>query len=192
MKSVGEAMAIGRTLAKSLQKALRWLETGLSGVDPSAPSPASARATTRTRFVRPSGKPTPTGWSRARGSASGLTVEEISRVCHIDPWFLPAGRRHIVRDRRRGAAARLADGRAVAVAQGKGFSDARLATLAGKSESEVATLRAKLDVHPVYKRIDTCAAEFASPTAYLYSTYEMPFVAKVPRRRGPAERPARR
>jgi carbamoyl-phosphate synthase large subunit len=169
MKSVGEAMAIGRTFQESLQKALRSLETGLTGFDEieieggegddknaSAPPWASRRRT-------PADRP---------GLRHGLTVEEIHAACKIDPWFLRQIR-EIVDTEARDPRARPADdaGR-LRKLKAMGFSDARLAELTGLDEAEVARPRAALGVRPVFKRIDTCAAEFASPTAYMYSTYE--------------------
>src|SRR6202042_463608 len=102
---------------------------------------------------------------------------EINAVCHIDPWFLRQLADIVASEgevRERGLPDKAQPLRAL---KAMGFSDARLAVLSGKAEADVAAMRARLGVHPVYERIDTCAAEFASPTAYLYSTYEMPFAS---------------
>ena len=174
MKSVGEAMAIGRTFQESLQKALRSLETGLSGLDEidipglgagddlNALRAAISRPTAdRMRMV-------------AEALRRGLSIEDAHQACAYDPWFL----RQI---------AHLVATEAVVRAHGlpetaegfrrlkaMGFSDARLGKLTGLGEGAVRAARQRLSVRPVYKRIDTCAAEFAAKTPYLYSTYEAP------------------
>jgi carbamoyl-phosphate synthase large subunit len=183
MKSVGEVMAIGRTFQESMQKALRGLETGLSGFDEieiegtvDVEDDASARAA----VIRALGQPTP---DRIRVIAQafrhGLSVEEVNAACSYEPWFLRQIA-DIVREeghiRVRGLPADATDFRLKA----KGFADARLAQLTGQSEKQVRTLRRSLNVRPVFKRIDTCAAEFASATAYMYSTYETGALGQVP------------
>jgi carbamoyl-phosphate synthase large subunit len=177
MKSVGEAMAIGRTFAESLQKALRSLETGLTGVD-SVPIPGLGEGDDKNALRAALGRPTPDRLLVcAEALRRGLTVAEISGICRIDPWFIRQLEDIVAAEadvRERGLPETAAPLRTL---KAMGFSDARLATLTGKAEGDVAALRGRLGVHPVYKRIDTCAAEFASPTAYLYSTYEMPFSA---------------
>ncbi len=179
MKSVGEVMAIGRTFAESLQKALRGLETGLSGVDEMT-IPGLGQGDDKNAIRAALGRPTPDRFLRcAQALRLGLTVGEVHDACKIDPWFLnqlaailesESKVRDLGLPTTAGSLRRL---------KGQGFSDARLAQLAGKAESDVAALRRELDVHPVFKRIDTCAAEFASPTAYLYSTYELPFAGAL-------------
>jgi carbamoyl-phosphate synthase large subunit len=175
MKSVGEVMAIGRTFAESLQKALRGLETGLSGVD-EAIIPGLGHGDDLNAIRAALGTPTPDRLLRcAEALRRGLTVEEVHAVCRIDPWFLRQLQAILASE-----AAVRANGLPDSAStfrrlKAQGFSDARLAALAGLRESDVAALRHRLGVHPVFKRIDTCAAEFASPTAYLYSTYEVPF-----------------
>jgi len=184
MKSVGEVMAIGRTFQESMQKALRGLETGLSGFDEieiegvaGAPDDATARAA----VVRALGVPTP---DRIRVIAQafrhGLTVEEVASACAYEPWFLRQIA-DIVREeghvRVKGLPSDPTEFRRL---KAKGFSDARLAQLTGTTEKAVRLARRGLNVRPVFKRIDTCAAEFASATAYMYSTYETGALGQVP------------
>ena len=169
MKSVGEAMAIGRSFAEALQKGLRSMETGLSGLDPIEPpgdgSPDAYRAALST--------PRPDRLLvAAQALRAGLSVEAVHEACKFDPWFLReleaivASERAVTADglpQQSGALRRL---------KAQGFSDLQLARLAGCGEADVLALRDRLGVHPVYKRIDTCAGEFASATPYMYSTYE--------------------
>ncbi len=172
MKSVGEAMAIGRTFQESLQKALRSMETGLTGFDELAIPGLSAghdRDALRAALSRPT-------HDRLRVIAQalrhGLSIEDIRAACKIDRWFLEQIE-GIVRAeeevRRNGLPP---DRLALLRLKAMGFSDARLAALAGTAEAAVASRRHALGVRPVFKRIDTCAAEFASATPYMYSTYE--------------------
>jgi len=184
MKSVGEVMAIGRTFQESMQKALRGLETGLSGFDEieiegtsDVPDDAAARAA----VIRALGQPTP---DRIRVIAQafrhGLTVEEVHAACSYEPWFLRQIA-DIVREeghvRVKGLPTDAAEFRQL---KAKGFSDARLGQLTGQSEGAVRKARRDLSVRPVFKRIDTCAAEFASATAYMYSTYETGALGQIP------------
>ncbi len=175
MKSVGEAMAIGRTFAESLQKALRSLETGLSGLDEieiEGLGKGDDRATLRAAL----GRPTPDRLLNvAQALRHGMSHDDIYEACRIDRWFIERLQEIVdleARVRRHGVPRTAGHLRGLKAA---GFSDARLAALAGTEEAEIAALRAALGVDPVYKRIDTCAAEFASPTAYMYSTYAAPF-----------------
>ena len=167
MKSVGEAMAIGRTFAESLQKACRSMETGLTGLDP-VDIPGG-----RDAMIAKLAEPTPDRLLVvAQAMRAGFGDEAIHSACRIDPWFL-ARIREIVEAESRIEADGLPGGRdGLARLKGLGFSDARLAALAGRSEAEVAAARRSAGVRPVYKRIDTCAAEFASVTPYMYSCYE--------------------
>jgi carbamoyl-phosphate synthase large subunit len=176
MKSVGEAMSIGRNFQESLQKALRSTETGLTGLDeiviPGAegPSPAGdSRDAHRAALARP----TPDRLLQiAQAMRAGLGDDEIHAACKVDPWFL-AQIRGIVRVEAEIRAKGLPPDRDGWLALKRmGFSDARLAALAGLAEAEAAARRRALGVLPVYKRIDTCAAEFPALTPYLYSTYE--------------------
>jgi carbamoyl-phosphate synthase large subunit len=175
MKSVGEVMAIGRNFAESLQKALRGLETGLSGLD-EVTIPGLGHGDDRNAIRAALGTPTPDRLLRC-GEAlrRGLTVEEIHAACKIDPWFLRELEAILASEAAVRANGLPDSAGALRRLKAQGFSDARLAALVGRSECEVTAHRHALGVHPVYKRIDTCAAEFASPTAYLYSTYELPF-----------------
>ena len=184
MKSVGEVMAIGRTFQESMQKALRGLETGLNGFDEieiEGVAGAADDATARAAVVRALGIPTP---DRIRVIAQafrhGLTVEEVNAACAYEPWFLRQIA-DIVREeghvRVKGLPSDPTEFRRL---KAKGFSDARLAQLTGTTEKAVRLARRGLNVRPVFKRIDTCAAEFASATAYMYSTYETGALGQVP------------
>ena len=179
MKSVGEAMAIGRTFAESLQKALRSLETGLDGLD-EIEIEGLGVGDDHNALRAAIGQPTPDRLLKvAQAMRMGMSVEEIHDVSKIDPWFLDR-LADIVRlegmVRSHGLPPDAGNFRALKAA---GFSDARLAALAGLAEADVAAARRKLGVQPAFKRIDTCAAEFAAPTAYMYSTYEAPFAGGV-------------
>ncbi|MEO7601652.1 MAG: carbamoyl-phosphate synthase large subunit [Sphingomicrobium sp.] len=201
MKSVGEVMAIGRNFAESLQKALRGLEIGLCGLDrvrelenadPSAIESALARATPDRLLVA------------AEALRQGFTVERINAIAGFDPWFLDRLKEIVEAEERVRIEGLPADAAGMRRLKGMGFSDARLAQLAlrsvevdrgmseraargggivhdamramtgGVTEAEVRAHRLKLGVRPVYKRIDSCAAEFDAATPYLYSTYEAP------------------
>ncbi|MGN6550290.1 MAG: carbamoyl-phosphate synthase large subunit [Pararhizobium sp.] len=181
MKSVGEVMAIGRTFAESLQKALRGLETGLTGLDEiEIPGMSGEAADYRNAIRAAIGTPTPDRLRMvAQALRLGMSPEEVHEGCRIDPWFIAQLKAIVDMEARVRANGLPGDATNLRMLKGMGFSDARLAGLIGKTEREVAKLRAELDVHPVYKRIDTCAAEFASPTAYMYSTYEVPFAGAL-------------
>ncbi len=172
MKSVGEVMAIGRTLQESLQKALRGLETGIDGLTPIVNLPLGDEEMNalleqlrmpgpdRLRYV-------------ADGFRAGLTQAMVHRASRIDPWFL-AQIEDLVREEQavaQGGFAALGAARMRALKR-KGFADSRIAKLAGTSEQAVRERRHEYGIRPVFKRVDTCAAEFATSTAYLYSTYE--------------------
>jgi carbamoyl-phosphate synthase large subunit len=176
MKSVGEAMAIGRTFQESLQKALRSLETGLTGLDDIAIE-GVGQGEDKSAIRAALGTPTPERILKvAQAMRRGLSDEEIHDACRIDPWFLAEIRGIVDMEAEVRAKDLPTTANALRRLKAMGFSDARLAVLSGRSEADVRLLRRSLDVRPVFKRIDTCAAEFASPTAYMYSTYEMPFV----------------
>jgi carbamoyl-phosphate synthase large subunit len=171
MKSVGEAMSIGRTFAESLQKALRSMETGLSGLDEveipgyDGHDPNTIRAALS--------KQTPDRiLTIAQALRAGMTLDAIQECCHYDKWFLEQIADLVaVEERvRRDGLPETRDG--LAALKRMGFSDARLAKLIGKTEGDVAAQRRTLGVHPSYKRVDTCAAEYESQTPYLYSSYE--------------------
>ncbi|MEE4175492.1 MAG: carbamoyl-phosphate synthase large subunit [Xanthomonadales bacterium] len=175
MKSVGEAMSIGRTFQESLQKALRSLETGHDGlcslVDPGESLADERRLADLRRELREAGPERILHIGDA--FRAGLDFDEIQKLTGVDPWFL-AQLEDLVNEeadvRSQGVAALDRD--RMFTLKRKGFSDSRLAFLLGMQEADLRTLRQDLDVRPVYKRVDTCAAEFATATAYLYSTYE--------------------
>ena len=169
MKSVGEAMSIGRSFAEALQKGLRSMETGLHGLDPvEAPGDGGPDA-----FRAALSAPRPDRiLMAAQALRAGLSVEDVHDACKFDPWFLRELARIVDAERQVAASGLPADATAMRRLKAMGFSDHRLAALAGRREPEVAALRTRLGVLPVYKRIDTCAAEFRSATPYMYSTYE--------------------
>ncbi len=180
MKSVGEAMAIGRTFQESLQKALRSLETGLNGLN-EIEIPGLGQGDDKNAIRAALGTPTPDRLlAVAQALRLGVDAQQIHESCKIDPWFIAQIKG--ITDTEAKVRAHGLPETPVAFRRLKamGFSDARLATLAGLSEAEVTKRRRALDVRPVFKRIDTCAAEFASPTAYMYSTYAAPFGASGP------------
>jgi carbamoyl-phosphate synthase large subunit len=166
MKSVGEVMAIGRTFQESFQKALRGLEIGVDGLN--------QRTTDRETIEKELGEPGPERiWYVGDAFENGFTLEEVHRLTHIDPWFLDQIKQIVELEMR------LDDTKLEDVSKEelfelkrKGFSDRRLAYLFNSDEKKVRAKRHKLGIRPVYKRVDTCAAEFATKTAYLYSTYE--------------------
>ena len=166
MKSVGEVMAIGRTFQESFQKALRGLEVGVDGLN--------QKTTDREKIQIELGEPGPERiWYVGDAFAQGFSLEEVHQLTHIDPWFL-AQIKEIVDIELALEQRTLTDVDAETLLQLKrrGFSDRRLAFLLDTVEAEVRKLRHQFNVRPVYKRVDTCAAEFATNTAYLYSTYE--------------------
>ena len=172
MKSVGEVMAIGRTFAESVQKALRSMETGLNGFDDIALEGLGAGDDKNVIRAAVS-KPTPDRLLKvAQAMRLGFDVEQIYASCRIDPWFLNQIQVIIAEEARVKAHGLPKSAEQLRALKAMGFSDQRLAKLAGLTEKDVRAHRAALDVHPVYKRIDTCAAEFSAPTAYMYSTYE--------------------
>jgi len=171
MKSVGEAMAIGRTFQESFQKALRSLETDLDGLDEMVPAGRPDALDTVLRQLR---EPGPERMLYVADALRlGLHPDEVARSTAIDPWFL-AQIADLVDEERALAGARpeALDAARLARLKRKGFSDRRLARLLGAEEAAVRARRHALGVRPVYKRVDSCAAEFASSTAYMYSTYE--------------------
>jgi carbamoyl-phosphate synthase large subunit len=171
MKSVGEVMAIGRTFQESFQKALRGLETGMTGLNEMMQVESDDD---RIRLIR---ELTAAGadriWYVADAFRAGLEVEELFELTAIDPWFL-VQIEDLVRTEQdvRGETLAGLDHDRLLRLKRKGFSDARLAELLGCDEAELRKHRLELGVKPVYKRVDTCAAEFPTSTAYLYSTFE--------------------
>jgi carbamoyl-phosphate synthase large subunit len=179
MKSVGEAMAIGGTFQESLQKALRSLETGLTGLDEIA-IPGLGQGDDKNAIRAVLGTPSPDGILKvAQAMRLGMSDTDIHTACRIDPWFLAQIRGIVEMEAEIHARGLPANASALRRLKAAGFSDARLARLTGIGAEDVAAHRRKLDVRPVFKRIDTCAAEFASPTAYMYSTYETPFAGRT-------------
>ena len=171
MKSVGEVMAIGRTFQESLQKALRGLEVGSCGFDPQLDLNAADTPTNLTRELTVPGAERI--WYIGDAFRAGMSVERIFELTNIDPWFL-VQIEDLIKDEERVKKLGLADldKNLMYRLKRKGFSDTRLAQLLGVSEKNLRSQRHKLGVYPVYKRVDTCAAEFATDTAYMYSTYE--------------------
>jgi len=175
MKSVGETMAIGRTFAESLQKALRSLDTGLDGLD-EIEIEGLGLGDDKNVLRAALGRPTPDRLLVvAQALRNGMTPEEIHEACRIDLWFIERLGEILDLEAKVRAHGLPDDAANLRLLKAAGFSDPRLASLARAPRAEVTALRKRLDVHPVYKRIDTCAAEFASPTAYMYSTYAPPF-----------------
>src|SRR5256714_1196763 len=166
MKSVGEVMAIGRTFQESFQKALRGLEIGVDGLN--------QRTRDRETLERELGDPGPERiWYVGDAFENGFTLEEVHRVTHIDPWFLDQIQQIVelemeLDDRH----LEEIDAAMLRLLKRKGFSDRRLAYLFNPDEHAVRAKRHQFGIRPVYKRVDPCAAEFATKTAYLYSTYE--------------------
>ena len=166
MKSVGEVMAIGRTFQESFQKALRGLEVGVDGLN--------QKTTDRDELEEELGEPGPERiWYVGDAFAQGMSIEEVFALTKIDPWFL-AQIKQIVDIELDLDQCRLDDLDAASLRElkRKGFSDRRLAYLLKTTDTAVRDKRRALGIRPVYKRVDTCAAEFATKTAYMYSTYE--------------------
>jgi carbamoyl-phosphate synthase large subunit len=172
MKSVGEVMAIGRTFQESLQKALRGLETGLDGLSPVTPLPLGEDSAAR--LAQDLRMPGPDRLLQvADALRAGWTFDRVQELSRIDPWFL-AQVAELIDEETRTAAEGVAalDLSRLRTLKRRGFSDSRLARLVGVTEDELRARRHALGLRPVFKRVDTCAAEFATSTAYLYSTYE--------------------
>jgi carbamoyl-phosphate synthase large subunit len=172
MKSVGEVMAIGRTFQESLHKALRGLETGLDGLDPVLSLPLTEESERQLNYELRAPGPNRLLYV-ADAFRAGWRAEKIAQLSAIDPWFLAQIADLIAeeaRTRKEGESA-LGVERLRALKR-KGFSDRRLATLTRSNESAIRSKRREFGIAPVYKRVDTCAAEFSTSTAYLYSTYE--------------------
>ena len=166
MKSVGEVMAMGRTFQESFQKALRGLEVGVDGMN--------QKTTDRERIEEELGEPGPERiWYVGDAFASGFSVEEVHQLTKIDPWFLVQIKElidiELALDK---CTLSDLDTESLRDLKRKGFSDRRLAYLLDTTEGEVRKLRHSLNIRPVYKRVDTCAAEFSTATSYFYSTYE--------------------
>ncbi|HEY8564978.1 MAG TPA: carbamoyl-phosphate synthase large subunit [Beijerinckiaceae bacterium] len=188
MKSVGEAMAIGRNFPESLQKALRSLETGLTGLD-EIEIEGLGKGDDKNAIKAALGTPTPDRLLKvAQALRLGFDLEEVYESCRIDRWFLEQLRSLVALEAKVKAHGLPKTPGAFRRLKSAGFSDARLAVLAGLSEAEAKAARRGLNVRPVFKRIDTCAAEFASPTPYMYSTYEPPFAGQPADEAEPSDR----
>lgn len=184
MKSVGEAMAIGRTIHESLQKALASMESGLTGFDEvmidgvgaGAWEPAGDKAA----VIKAIGKQTPDRMRTiAQAMRHGLSDDEIHAVTKFDPWFLARIREIVEAEAEVRASGLPSDAVGLRALKMLGFTDARLANLTGGKEAEVRKARRAAGVNAVFKRIDTCAAEFEAQTPYMYSTYETPAFGDV-------------
>ena len=185
MKSVGEVMAIGRSFHESLQKALASMENGLTGLDeieiPGAPDKAavvkaiSAQTPDRLRLI-------------AQAMRHGLSDDEIQHATSFDPWFLSRIREIVAAEDAVRDTGLPQDAEGLRRLKMMGFTDARLAALTARTEKSVRAARRALDLHPVFKRIDTCAAEFEAQTPYMYSTWEAPAMGDVENEARPSDR----
>ncbi len=172
MKSVGEVMAIGRTFQESLHKALRGLETGLDGLDPQLSLPLTEEARHLLTYELRAPGPDRLLYV-ADAFRAGWDIERVAELTTIDPWFLAQIADLVAEETRVAHEGESAlDGARLRALKRKGFSDRRLARLTGSSEARIRARRREFAIAPVYKRVDSCAAEFRSSTAYLYSTYE--------------------
>ena len=169
MKSVGEAMSIGRSFAEALQKALRSMETGLTGLNEIDGALSRDKEALRAELAKPRADRLLT---IAEAYRAGLATAEIHAACKYDPWFLEEICKLVAAEQQVRAHGLPEKAAGLAKLKAQGFADARLAELASLIESDVTARRIALGVHPVFKRIDTCAAEFPSLTPYMYSTYE--------------------
>ncbi len=185
MKSVGEAMAIGRTFHESLQKALASMETGLSGFDEIEIEGASDKAA----VIKAISRQTPDRLRLiAQAMREGLSNDEIQHATAFDPWFLARIREIIEQEAEIRAAGLPVTESGLRKLKMMGFADARLAVLTGRDEAQVRRARRNLGVKAVFKRIDTCAAEFEAQTPYMYSTYEAPAMGDVECEARPSDR----
>lgn len=171
MKSVGEVMAIGRTFKESFQKAIRSLETDTYGFEPIMPAQAS-----KDEILAVISKPTPNRlWQIADAFRRGATIDEIYQASFIDPWFLDQMRQILAKEDEISSSDWLKGpelGAELRRVKSQGFSDVRLAALTGCDEQDIRKLRFDMKIKPVFKRVDTCAAEFEAHTPYLYSSYD--------------------
>ena len=171
MKSVGEVMAIGRTFQESMQKALRGLEVGVAGFDPKVDTSNDDFGAVLYNQLAEAGPDRI--WYLADAFRHGMSCDEIFGITKIDPWFLVQIEDLVIEESHlNGKTLHDLDEKWLYSLKRKGFADRRLADILGCSETEVREHRYSFDMHPVYKRVDTCAAEFSTETAYMYSTYE--------------------
>ncbi|TAL24214.1 MAG: carbamoyl-phosphate synthase large subunit, partial [Nitrospirae bacterium] len=170
MKSVGEVMSIGRTFKESLQKAVRSLEIGSHGFEDMEISSGELTA----KLKIPNAERL---WYAAQALRNGMTVDELYKLTWIDPWFLNNIKQIVEMEEeiKLSAVSAQLSGEMLRKAKEYGFSDRRIAGLTGRKEAEIRRLRSEIGLKPVYKMVDTCAAEFAAYTPYMYSTYEKPF-----------------
>ncbi|MDE2334092.1 MAG: carbamoyl-phosphate synthase large subunit, partial [Rhodospirillales bacterium] len=176
MKSVGEAMAIGRNFAEALQKGMRSMETGLAGLDPVEPPGDGGADAYRAALSTPRPERL---LMAAQALRAGLTIEDVHETARFDPWFLRQLQAIVDAERAIAEDGLPREAHALRRIKALGFSDIQLARLANQTVDAVAQHRQRLGVRPVYRRIDTCAAEFASATPYMYSTYEGGFETPV-------------
>ncbi|WP_412555268.1 carbamoyl-phosphate synthase large subunit [Shimia sp. MIT1388] len=189
MKSVGEAMSIGRTIHESMQKALASMESGLTGFDEIAIEGADDPSSGKAAVIKAISAATPDRLRTiAQAMRHGLTNDEIQNVTMFDPWFLDRIREIVDAEAEVAANGLPTDEKAMRQLKMLGFTDARLSKLTGLSETEVRKARTGLGVTAVFKRIDTCAAEFEAQTPYMYSTYETPMMGEVECEARPSDR----
>ena len=188
MKSVGEAMAIGRTFQESLQKALRSLENGFTGLD-EITIEGLGQGDDKNAVRAALGTPTPERLLKvAQAMRLGFSDQDIHGSCRIDPWFLAEIRGLVETEAQIKAKGLPTTAGALRRLKAMGFSDARLGKLTGISTETVTQRRHALGVRPAFKRIDSCAAEFASPTPYMYSTYAQPFAGATACEAAPSDK----
>lgn len=188
MKSVGEVMAIGRTFAESLHKALRSMETGLTGLN-SPDLPDMGKGDDQNVIRAAMATPSPDRLlAVAEAFRHGMNVGDVHAACRIDPWFLEQIADLVAVESNITKAGLPGDAATLNLVKSMGFSDDRLAELTGMAVTDVADIRARLGVQPVFKRIDTCAAEFEAKTPYMYSSFEMPVAGAVEDESGISER----
>ncbi|AFX98477.1 carbamoyl-phosphate synthase, large subunit [Candidatus Endolissoclinum faulkneri L2] len=174
MKSVGEVVAIGRTFQESLQKALRSLDTGLSGLEPIELKGVSGEKVDSQAITSELSRATADRLLNvAQALRVGVSVDEVHRACCIDPWFLDRIAEIIAAERAIESEGLPSDAAGWQKIKSMGFSDARIGQISGHEEDVISARRRSFGVHPVFKRIDTCSAEISSYTPYLYSTYEI-------------------
>ncbi len=189
MKSVGEAMSIGRTIHESMQKALASMESGLTGFDEIAIEGADDPSSGKAAVIKAISAATPDRLRTiAQAMRHGLTNDEIQNVTMFDPWFLDRIREIVDAEAEVAANGLPTDEKAMRQLKMLGFTDARLSKLTDLSETEVRKARTGLGVTAVFKRIDTCAAEFEAQTPYMYSTYETPMMGEVECEARPSDR----
>jgi carbamoyl-phosphate synthase large subunit len=173
MKSVGEAMSVGRTFAESLQKGLRSMETGLTGLNEVSLDDSGAPTTDHDALRVALSQPRPDRLLIAgQALRAGMGVEEICSISKFDPWFVRQLEAIVTAENKVRAGGLPKDAQGLLALKKLGFSDKRLAELTKTKDTEIMALRQTLGVRPVFKRIDTCAGEFRSPTPYMYSCYE--------------------